>query len=119
MKKLASAILVCVMLLSCLLTLASCSRSLSGTYENTSFAVTTSYKFEAKKVSISYSLGGFSYTYDGEYEIKDNDEGKTVIVFTFGDDGAAKYEGEFDFAQGTEDGKPYIKIGGTQYTKVN
>lgn len=116
MKKVVSSILVCVMLLSCVLVLASCAKTLSGTYENTSFGITTAYTFDGNKVSIKYSAGGFSYTYDGEYEIKDNDEGETVIVFTFGDDDAAKYEGEHSFSQGTEDGASYIKIGGTQYT---
>ena len=107
------------MLLSCVLVLASCEKTLAGTYEGTGFGFTTSYTFKGDDVNIKYSAGGFSYSFDGKYEIKDNDEGKTVIVFTFGDEGAARYEGEFDFAQGTEDGKSYIKIGGAQYKKVD
>ena len=120
MKKLTSAILVCILLLSCVLVLASCSKTLSGKYEADAFGIAgASYEFRGNKVVMTAEIFGFEKDFEGTYEIKDNDEGKTVIVFTFGDEDVAKYEGEFDFAQGTEDGKSYIKIGGVQYKKVD
>ena len=120
MKKVISSLLVCVMLLSCVLVLASCSKTLSGKYEADAFGIAgASYEFSGNKVVVTAEILGFEKDFEGTYEIKDNDEGKTVIVFTFGDDDASKYSGEFDFAQGTEDGKSYIKIGGVQYKKVD
>ena len=120
MKKIVSSILVCVMLLSCVLVLASCAKTLSGKYESDVFGVAgATYEFSGNKVTVTAEILGFEKDFEGTYEIKDNDEGKTVIVFTFDDDDASKYSGEFDFSEGTEDGEAYIKIGGVKYTKAD
>jgi hypothetical protein len=101
------------------LSLASCAKMLSGKYTCSVLGVETSYEFSGNKVVVTAEILGFEKDFEGTYEIKDNNEGKTVIVFTFGDDDASKYAGEFDFSEGTEDGKSYIKIGGVQYKKVD
>ena len=118
MKKIVSAILVCVLLVGTMLTLASC--GLSGTYENG----TTKITFKGKTVTIVDEvtiLGAtVSKTYEAEYEIVDGDEGKT-IVFTYAE-GADKHitlNGEKNFSQGEEDGVKYIKIAGAKYKKVD
>lgn len=122
MKRIVSSVLVCVMLLSCVLALASCGVVLSGKYENsvTAFGVTTttSYEFEGKEVTVKRSIGSLSTEYTGEYEVKTNDNDEKVIVFTFGEEGN-EFGGEYAFAQGNEDGKAYIKIGNTTYTKAD
>ena len=123
MKRIVSSVLVCVMLLSCVLALASCGLVfLSGKYENSvtvlGVTTTTSYEFEGKEVTVKRSIGSISSEYTGEYEVKTNDNDEKVIVFTFGEEGS-EFGGEYAFAQGNEDGKAYIKIGGTKYTKAD
>ena len=112
MKKVISSLLVCVMLLSCVLVLASCEKTLAGTYEGTGFGFTTSYTFKGDDVNIKYSAGGFSYSFDGKYEIKDN---KITITFEGDNEKANSLEGTFDF----EEGDGYIKIGLVKYTKAD
>ena len=56
---------------------------------------------------------------EGKYEITTNDDDETVIVFTFEDEDAKEYSGEFKFSEGEEDGKEYIKLGIVKYTKVD
>ena len=116
MKKIVSTVLVCVMLLSCVLVLASCAKTLSGEYvnETTVFGVTTttSYEFEGSNVTIKTSVSGFSYEYDGEYAI----DGDT-ITFTFGDEDAEKYSGEVSFNEGSDNDGAYIELDGTKYYK--
>ena len=51
------------------------------------------------------------------YEIGENEDGETVITFAFEDEKAEKYDGTFTFAEGTENGADYIKIGGVPYDK--
>ena len=122
MKKLISSVLVCVMLVGCLFALASCAKTLSGTYEAGGDLLGTSYTFSGKNVTITIKAVGFTKDIDGTYKIEDNDKGDTVITFTFAAEGedeeeAQKYSGSFNFSEGTEDGKDYIKVGGVKYTK--
>ena len=119
MKRILSALLVCVLLVGCVFALASCGKKLSGTYSAGSGTLGTTYEFKGSDVTITYSVLGFEKTISGTYEITTNDEDKEVIVFTFADDAedADKYEGEFSFAEGKEGDTEYIKIGGVQYNK--
>ncbi len=115
MKKIVSTVLVCVLLLSTMLALVSCGKVLSGTYSDKYTGLTT-YTFEGNKVTVEAGAGNFKSSVSGTYEIKENDEGKEVIIFTFGEEGD-EYSGEFSFVEGSEGDTKYIKIGGVQYNK--
>lgn len=122
MKKIISSVLVCVMLIGCLFTLASCGKKLSGTYSAGGDLAGTSYTFSGSNVTITLKIAGFTRDIEGNYKIEDNDKGETVITFSFEAEGensdeAAKHSGSFAFSEGEEDGKDYIKIGGVKYTK--
>ena len=118
MKKIISALLVCVLLVGCMFALASCGKTLSGTYEAKVVGTGASYEFNGNKVTITASVLGFEKEFEGTYEITKNDEDKEVIIFTFESEDAESYDGEFAFAEGTEGDTKYIKIGGVQYNKV-
>ena len=107
MKKIISALLVCVLLVGCVFALASCGKTLSGTYSAGGDTLDTSYAFKGNKVTITYKVLGFSKEIKGTYEITTNDEDKDVIIFTFsdGEEDADKYAGEFSFAEGKEGDK--------------
>lgn len=117
MKKIISLTLVCVMLLACVFTLASCGKRLSGTYSMGSGVAGVSYEFSGKNVAVTFSLLGTQTTVEGTYEIGENEDGETVITFEFEDEKAEKYDGTFAFAEGTEGDTDYIKIGGVKYDK--
>ncbi len=119
MKKIISAVLVCALLVGCVFALASCSKKLSGTYEADALVAGASYEFKGSKVTITAEVLGFEKSFEGKYEITENDDGDTVIIFTFENDDAEKYDGEFSFSEGEEDGKKYIKIGGVKYVKAD
>ena len=134
MKKIVSLLLACTVLFGCVFALASCGKTLSGKYEYASQSEIgdvlgdltgsgATYTFDGKKVTVTAKFFGFEKSFEGEYEISENDEGKTVITITFtGEDAEDKdatgYAGEFSFSEGEEDGVKYIKIGGAKYTKV-
>ncbi|MBO5879148.1 MAG: hypothetical protein J6Q68_01165 [Clostridia bacterium] len=117
MKKIISSVLVCVLLLGCAFTLASCGKTLSGEYEST--LGTTTYAFSGKNVTVTYEIFGFTKTIEGTYEITVNDEEEEIIIFTFPSDAedADDYAGEYSFVEGTEGDDEYIKIAGIKYTK--
>ena len=108
MKRILSAILVCVLLVGCVVGMASCGKKLSGKYSDA--AGVTTYEFSGSKVTLTVSILG-TKTYEGEYSIEENDEGKQVITFTFGEEADDKYSGNFVLVEGEEDGKKYIKLG--------
>ena len=110
MKRIISTLLVCVLLLGCVFSLASCDKIVMGTYELDAIVGSKTYEFGLTKVSITYEVLGQDTTIEGKYSI-DGDE----ITFTFEDEDKAKdYAGTFSF----EKGEDYIKIGGIKYTKV-
>ena len=117
MKKIISAVLVCILLVGCMLTLASCSKKLSGTYKGDAGIGSATYEFSGKKVIITAELLTMEKKFEGKYEINEDEDGYT-ITFTFKDDEAESYSGEFSFAEGEENGVEYIKIGGIKYKKV-
>jgi hypothetical protein len=91
MKKFLSAVLVCVLLVGTMFTLVSCGNSLSGTYEGLLFDL----KFKGSKVTI---IVDDEEVLTGTYEIKEEDDKKT-ISFDFVDEDDA-----------TEDEKKVLKI---------
>lgn len=120
MKRIVSAILVCVLLVSSMFMLTSCGKSLSGEYKD-DLTNNVTYKFGAfGKVTLSIdSIIGEDKVYEGKYEIEGEDD-DLEITFTFEDEDANKvYGGTSDFAQGEENGKKYIKIGFLTYSKVD
>lgn len=118
MKRIISTLLVCVLLVGCVFALASCGKKLSGKYQD-ALKVTT-YEFKGSKVTITVdNVIGDDTVIEGKYEITTNDDDETVIVFTFEDEDAKEYSGEFKFFEGEEDGKEYIKLGILKYTKVD
>ena len=110
MKKIISTVLVCVLLLGCVLTLASCGKMLMGTYEmKITDGNKTTLEFTPFKVTRTVTVLGESESTEGKYKIAENDEGKLEITFT--------WEGEeepetMSFSQGEEDGVKYIELGG-------
>ena len=113
MKKVVSTVLVCVMLISCMLTLASCSKMLMGKYEIETIVGDTTYEFDPfGKVTRTYEPPiGDDVVDEGKYKI--NDDGDK-ITFTFGDDTE-----EHKFATVEKNGVKYIEIDGLSYEKVD
>lgn len=108
------AVMLCMMLVSC-------AKTLSGTYTAGGSVLGTggdvSYTFSGKKVTVTVTSSVFgmssSTEFEGRYEIAEAANGDMTIIFTFEDDDARSYEGEFTFEE-TEKG---IKIGLIEYTK--
>ena len=118
-KKITKAVaLVLVFSLVCI-ALASCGKTLSGTYSATLggdvLGVKTSYKFSGSKVTITVLGASTETSIEGTYEITEED-GAQFITLTFksGDD-ASKYSGKHTFAE-NKDNKT-ITIDGVVYTK--
>ena len=108
------------------ITLASCGKSLSGTYTGEIGSLGTiggkmTYVFSGSKVTIKLSAGVFGITankeFEGTYKLIDNDDGTRSIEFVFGSD-ALDYAGTFDFEEGVEeDGTHTVTIAGLKYFK--
>ena len=121
MKKTLSAILVCVMLLGCVFTLASCGNKPSGKYqaklEILGQSTTTTYDFKMNKVIVTVEtevLGNINTeTTEYKYKVNKKDDGTLTIDLT------GEVEGEEKTNTYTyEKGDDYIKIAGIQYNKV-
>ena len=116
MKRIISTILVCVLLLGCVFTLASCGKKLSGTYEATQEiygqSVKVSYTFKGDKFTAEMSATVMGVTtsekFEGTYEIKDD-----KITITYEEDGET-----ISTTSTFEKGKDFIKVDGIQLDKV-
>ena len=120
MKKLVSLILVCLLLVSCVAGLTSCGKMLAGEYKS-ALTGNISYTFSLNKVTVEIdNIIGDDTVYEGTYELKKNEEGVyDIITFTFENEDAQKaYGGDHSFAEGTENGESYIRIGILTYNKV-
>ena len=119
MKKIISLVLVSVLLLGCVFSLASCAKTLSGTYKRDGLIVDTTYEFKGKEVTIVSGLGSLSHTTKATYVIEEKDDGTMTITFTYaeGETPDEDLKGTQSFSEGTENGVKYIKIGMTQYYK--
>ena len=116
MKRIISTILVCVLLLGCVFTLASCGKRLSGTYvatqEIAGQSVQVSYTFKGDKFTAEMSATVMGVTtsekFEGTYEIEDD-----KITITYEEDGKT-----VTTTSSFEKGKDYIKVDGIQLDKA-
>jgi len=123
MKKIISAILVCVLLLGCVCTLASCGKTLSGKYELViTKDNTVTYEFSFNKYTKTTKTGVLGYAkedvVEGTYKIEEVEENEFEITFTWEGDGEEKSE-TVSFTEGEENGEKYIKLGGLTFVKVD
>ena len=111
MKKAVSTLLICILLVGCITTLASCSKTLLGSYEADLGVSETTYKFGAfgKVTRTVDPLVGDDVVTEGKYKF--NDAGDEITL-TFGDESKT-----YDFSSGTEDGEDYIKLDFIKYEK--
>ena len=118
MKRIISTILVCVLLLGCVMSLASCGKTLTGTYKANVLGsdVTYEFKFGGKVILTVDPLIGNTSTYEGKYTVNNDTQ---EITFVFEDEDAMElYGGTKDFLPVTEGDAKYVKIGGVKYTEV-
>ena len=122
MKKTIRIMAVVMAVLMVTLVLASCGKTLSGTYEAEIDAVvikyTATYTFKGNNVDITKKTTTILGTVDtveltGKYEIAKNDDGTMEITITLDSEDDDIKSGTFAF----EEGDDYIKIGVVQYTK--
>lgn len=118
MKKIISTLLVCVLLACSILSLASCSKMLSGEYEADLIFAELSYEFNPfGKVTLTVDPAfGDDVVYEGKYKF--NDAGDE-ITFTFEGEDAEDYNNTVSFVSGEENGVKYIKLDGVKYEKVD
>ncbi len=111
MKKSVRIIAIAMALLMVTLALASCGKTLSGTYAAEAFGTGATYEFKGNKVTITAKVVGAEVaSIEGTYKIKDD---KITITIDSDDKDAKEYAGTFDFEE-TDDG---IKIGLVEYKK--
>lgn len=124
MKKIFSSLLACVLLVGCVLTLASCVLSvgpitvISGDYEIDLAAVEYKMTFSplGKVTVVADPIIGNSTTYEGKYKVNSETQ---EITLTFEDDAPLAFpNGTSGFSYGEENGVEYIKIGLVKLTKV-
>ena len=117
MKRIISAILVCVLLVGAMFTLASCGNFLMGKYELDIGLAEVEYEFALiNKVTVTVEpIIGDDYVIEGTYKIGENEDGETVITLTFEKDSDEVKSGTFSFSQSDD----YIKIGGVKYEKAD
>lgn len=132
MKKVLSALIVCVLVLGSLLSLVSCGQTISGTYEGevdlyiAKYTVTYAFNGNSAEITSTVSGAGGSYTSDpvtATYEIKEDENGNKTITFDYGDadtEDSMPEEGvALSFSEGIEDGVKFIKIAGVKYNKAD
>lgn len=117
MKRIISAVLVCVLLVGAMFSLASCGNMLVGKYELDLAVVEIEYEFALlNKVTVKGSpIVGDDYVIEGTYKIAENDKGETEITFTFEKENDDVKSGTFSFSKADD----YIKIGGVKYEKAD
>lgn len=119
MKKTISVLLVCVLLLGCVFTLASCGKKLSGKYES-ALGSGAYYEFSGNDLTYSRkSLLGGNVVTTGTYELTEDEDGNSVIVITYGDSDDDAKSGTYPFSEGEENGVKFIKIAGVKYNKAD
>ena len=121
-KYFAKFIIVTLVMVMMVCSMAACGKSVSGSYESEleffgqSWNVT--YTFKGKNVEATSKvtiLGNVENTTStGTYELVENADGTMEITFDFVDETELFKDGTYTFAQG----ESYIKIGDSQYDKV-
>ena len=129
MKKLFKSIALLLVVVTLCLSLASCGKKLSGSYEAEIDGIlskyTATYTFSGKKVSVERKTTGAitgkveSTVIEGTYEIEENKDGTMEITFTFNSEDDEIKSDTYTFEEGEENGVKYIKIGPAKYTKKN
>lgn len=105
MKKQVRILAVVLLAVMLCVSLASCAKKLSGTYEATVVGTGTTLEFSGSKVTITLkALGAELASVEGTYSIKDD---KITFTFESDKDEVEKFNGTFDFEE-TDTG---IKIG--------
>ena len=120
MKKIISLALVCVLLVGCVFTLASCGNMLMGSYEAEveilGQSVSTTYEFSPfgfKQITKTKVLGNIeTETEEGSYKIVEDSDGELEITLDFEDEDIDDVTATF------EKGEGYIKIGLITYEEV-
>ena len=124
MKKILSSLLACMLVIACILSLASCVLSagpitmISGKYEGNLLVAECTYEFSpfgGVTLTVDPIIGN-SATYEGKYKVNSDTK---EITLTFDDDDADIYEGTSDFSYGDDEGVEYIEIGLVRYTAVD
>ena len=120
MKKSVKVLALVMTVVMLCITLASCGKKLSGTYENDatvlSSGVVTTYEFSGSKVTLTVETKlagttvGDPVVIEGKYSIDDD---KITFEFEGDDEEADKYSTTSDF----EEGEDYIKIGILEFKK--
>lgn len=121
MKKIISLVLVCVLLVGCVFALASCAKTLNGTYRLGDADNGTTYVFSGNTVECTISVLGFDKDTEGTYKIEENEEKELVLTITWADDDDDDTNNKTSSAvlvEGTEGGTKYIKLDGIQYNKI-
>ena len=122
MKQMLRSVSLLLVVVTLCLSLASCGKKLSGSYEAEIDAAlikyTATYTFSGKKVSVEKKtttiLGTVNTTeLEGTYEIIENDDGTMEISFAFETEDDEIKNGTYTFSEGED----YIKIGLVKYTK--
>ncbi|MBQ7308763.1 MAG: hypothetical protein IJW87_01155 [Clostridia bacterium] len=107
-------IIALVLVLSLVFVLASCGKTLSGTYGTGELLGTgATYTFKGSNVTVTAKVLGFEKSFEGKYEIFKDDNGAEKIKFTFENSEAKEYAGTFSFSEGDNS----ITIGGVTYNK--
>ena len=131
MKKIISAIFVCMFLLGALLALSSCGNTIYGTYAGEVDVLVAKYKvtyvFEGNNVTVtsklSVALGSVeSNPVEGTYAIGEDEDGNRTITFDYSGHEEAKGAAEegiaLSFNQGKDDNGKYIEIAGVRLYEV-
>ena len=122
MKKSVRILAVVMAVLMVTLVLASCGKTLKGTYSAEIdvgiLKYTATYEFSGKNVTVTKVVNPLigdakTYTIEGTYEIIENDDDTMDIKFEFETEDDHIKSGTFDF----EEGEDYIKIGIAKYNK--
>ena len=122
MKKTVRILSVLLALLMVTCVLASCGKTIKGTYsaevDVLLLKYTATYEFSGKNVTVTRVVNPLigdaqTFTIEGTYEIIKNDDDTMDIKFEFKTDDDYIKSGTFDFEQGED----YIKIGAVKYNK--
>ena len=124
MKRSVRILAVALALLMVTFVFASCGKTIKGTYEaeidgGLLGKYTATYEFSGNKVTVTRKTTNLlqqveTKTYNGTYEITENDDGTMEITFSFGEETDVLKNGTVTFEQG--DG--FIKLAGVKYEKV-
>lgn len=111
MKTLVKLMALSLVLVMALGILASCGKTLSGTYAAETLGTGATLEFKGSKVKITVkALGAELGSAEGKYSI---DGDKITFTFDSEDDDVKAYNGTFDFAEEDD----YIKVGIVTYKK--